>query len=144
MMKAAAEAVRAVPTDRRPLVIAVTVLTSLSQADIRHTLGTTRTVEEQVVHLARETQAAGLHGVVASPREIAPIRQACGRNFVIVTPGVRPADAALNDQHRVMTPGEAVRAGADYLVVGRPIQAAADPVEAARRIAAECQMTNTP
>jgi len=142
MMKAAAEAASTVPADRRPLVIAVTVLTSLSQADIRHTLGTTRTVEEQVVPLARETQAAGLHGVVASPHEIAPIRQACGSDFVIVTPGVRPADAALNDQQRVMTPGEAIRAGADYLVIGRPITAAPDPVEAAWRINAECGIPN--
>ena len=142
MMKAAAEAAGAAPTGRRPLVIAVTVLTSLSHADIRLSLGTTRSVEEQVVHLAREAQAAGLHGVVASPHEIAPIRRMCGSDFAIVTPGVRPADAALNDQRRVMTPGEAVRAGADYLVVGRPITAAPDPVEAARRINTECGMPN--
>jgi orotidine-5'-phosphate decarboxylase len=142
MMKAAAAAAGKVPADQRPLVLAVTVLTSLSEADIKTTLGTTRTVPEQVEHLARETKMAGLDGVVASPQEIRLIRRACGSDFLIVTPGVRPADGALNDQHRVMTPSETVAAGADYVVVGRPILAAADPVEAARRIAIECQMTN--
>lgn len=142
MLKAAAQAVAASPLGERPLILAVTVLTSLSETDIKTTLGTTRTVPQQVEHLARETQAAGLDGVVASPHEIGLIRKACGPGFLIVTPGVRPADGAINDQHRVMTPGEAVAAGADFVVVGRPILAAADPVEAARRIAAECQMTN--
>ena len=93
-------------------------------------------------HLARESRAAGLDGVVASPHEIADIREACGADFLIVTPGVRPAEADRGDQRRVMTPGEAVRAGADYVVVGRPVLSAADPAEAARRIAAECQMIN--
>jgi orotidine-5'-phosphate decarboxylase len=79
---------------------------------------------------------------VASPHEIRAVRQACGPDFLIVTPGVRPADAAMNDQQRVMTPAEAIRAGADYLVIGRPITAARNPVEAAQRITAECQMTN--
>jgi orotidine-5'-phosphate decarboxylase len=142
MLKAAAGAVADRPKGTRPLVIAVTVLTSLSDADIKGTLGTTRSLPQQVEHLAREAQAAGLDGVVASPHEIGLIRQACGADFLIVTPGVRPADAARNDQQRVMTPAEAIRAGADYIVVGRPIQAAADPVEAARRIAIECGMGN--
>lgn len=135
MMRAAAKA--AAGPDR-PLVIAVTVLTSLSEATYRAITGTSRTIEAQVLHLARETKAAGLDGVVASPHEIRAIRQACGPDFLIVTPGVRPADAALNDQQRVLTPAEAIRAGADYLVIGRPITAAPDPVEAARRINAEC------
>ncbi|HEX7548327.1 MAG TPA: orotidine-5'-phosphate decarboxylase [Candidatus Methylomirabilis sp.] len=142
MLKAAAQAVSASPPGERPLVIGVTVLTSLSEADVRTTFGTTRSLPQQVEHLARETQAAGLDGVVASPQEIGLIRRACGSAFLIVTPGVRPADAVLNDQHRVMTPGEAIRAGADFIVVGRPIQAAADPIEAARRIALECGMGN--
>ena len=142
MLKAAAQAVAAFPVGERPLILAVTVLTSLSETDIKTTLGTTRTVPQQVEHLARETRAAGLDGVVASPHEIGLIRKACGPGFLIVTPGVRPADGPINDQHRVMTPGEAVAAGADFVVVGRPILAAADPVEAARRIALECGMGN--
>jgi orotidine-5'-phosphate decarboxylase len=139
MMRAAAAAAAG---PERPLVIAVTVLTSLAEAEHRAITGTTRTIEAQVRHLARETQGAGLDGVVASPHEIRAIREACGPKFLIVTPGVRPAEAALNDQQRVMTPAEAIRAGADYLVVGRPITAAPDPVAAARRIAIECGMGN--
>ena len=132
MMTAAAQAVAAFPPGA-PLVIAVTVLTSLSDLRLSRTrLAPPRTVPQQVEHLARATKAAGLDGVVASHRDPCLIRQACGPGFLIVTPGVRPADAARNDQQRVMTPGQAIRAGADYLVVGRPIQAATDPVEAAR------------
>ncbi|MEK7204116.1 MAG: orotidine 5'-phosphate decarboxylase / HUMPS family protein, partial [candidate division NC10 bacterium] len=92
--------------------------------------------------LAREVRSAGLDGVVASPHEIADIREACGADFLIVTPGVRPAQADRADQRRVLTPGEAIRAGADYVVVGRPILAAPDPVEAAHRIAEECRAAN--
>jgi orotidine-5'-phosphate decarboxylase len=140
MMRAAAKAAAG---PHRPLVIAVTVLTSFSDGAYQAITGTSRTIEAQVLHLACETQATGLDGVVASPHEIRAIRQACGSAFLIVTPGVRPADAAFNDQQRVMTPREAVRAGADYLVIGRPITAAPDPVEAAQRINAECQMTKS-
>jgi len=132
MMRAAAAV-----TDR-PIVLAVTVLTSLDEASLQATLGTTRTLRGQVAHLAKEAQSAGLDGVIASPQEVREIREACGPRFLIVTPGVRPADAELGDQKRVMTPGEAVRAGADYVVIGRPILAAADPVEAARKIVEEC------
>lgn len=138
MLKAAAQAAAVPPAEQRLLVLGVTVLTSLSEADIAATWGTTRTLPQQVVHLARGAQAAGLDGVVASPHEIRPIRQACGPDFLIVTPGVRPADGAPDDQRRVMTPGEAIAAGANYVVVGRPILTAADPVEAARRINADC------
>ncbi len=123
----------------RTLVLGVTVLTSLEEKDLQATLGTVRTLRDHVLHLAREAKAAGLDGVVASPHEIADIRQACGPGFLIVTPGVRPAGAERGDQRRVLTPGEAIRAGADYVVVGRPILAANDPVEAAQRIAAECR-----
>ncbi len=136
MMRAAA---RAAAGPDRPLVIAVTVLTSFSEASYQAITGSSRTIEAQVRHLARETKTAGLDGVVASPHEIRSIRDECGPGFLIVTPGVRPADASPNDQQRVMTPREAIRAGADYLVIGRPITAAPDPAEAARRIAAECR-----
>jgi orotidine-5'-phosphate decarboxylase len=142
MLKAAAGAAAKAPAGSRPILLGVTVLTSLSDADIHAAWGTTRTVPEQVVHLATAAKAAGLDGVVASPQEIRPIRQACGPGFLIVTPGVRPTDAALDDQQRVMTPGGAIRAGADYLVIGRPITAAPDPAEAARRINVDCGMGN--
>ncbi|MBM7867881.1 orotidine-5'-phosphate decarboxylase [Heliobacterium gestii] len=120
-----------------PLVLAITVLTSLSQGVLNDEVGYGGTVEENVVRFARLAQAAGVPGVVASPREIEPIRAACGDDFVIVTPGVRPTWAATNDQARVMTPAEAMEAGASYLVVGRPITAAPDRAEAARRVAEE-------
>ena len=120
----------------RPLLIAVTVLTSSTDVTLR-AIGIDRPVAEMVPRLARLAQEAGMDGVVASPQEVGLIRQACGRDFAIVTPGVRPADAALDDQKRVMTPGEALRAGADYLVIGRPISAAPDPTAAAARIADE-------
>ena len=123
---------------RRPKMLAVTVLTSLSRDDLKQ-VGITARVESQVVRLARLAKESGMDGVVASPHEIAAIRKACGRTFAIVTPGVRPADAGWDDQKRVMTPEEAIRAGADYLVVGKPIRDAPDPVEAARAIVAEMQ-----
>ncbi|MBI2000049.1 MAG: orotidine-5'-phosphate decarboxylase [candidate division NC10 bacterium] len=139
MLAAAAKEASATGVSGRTLVLGVTVLTSVEEKDLQATLGTVRTLRDHVLHLAREAKAAGLDGVVASPHEIADIRQACGPGFLIVTPGVRPAGAERGDQRRVMTPGEAIRAGADYVVVGRPILAAKDPVEAAERIAAECR-----
>jgi orotidine-5'-phosphate decarboxylase len=121
----------------RPLILGVTVLTSHTQ-DSLNEVGIERRLEEEVVHLARLCETSGLDGVVASPQEIVPIRTAIGNpGFVILTPGVRPAGAAHGDQSRVMTPGEAVRAGADYLVIGRPITAAEDPVRAAQNILEE-------
>ena len=145
MLQAAARAASAATgggasETRKPLVLGVTVLTSLDEAGLRATLGTTRTLREQVQHLARECRAAGLDGVVASPQEIADVRQACGADFLIVTPGVRPSSGGLDDQRRVLTPEEAIRAGADYIVVGRPVLSAKDPAEAAQRIAAECRV----
>jgi orotidine-5'-phosphate decarboxylase len=118
--------------------LAVTVLTSLSQDDLQR-VGVERKVADQVVRLALLTKEAGMDGVVASPHEVADIREACGRRFVIVTPGIRPAAASRNDQQRVMTPRDAVRAGVDYIVVGRPIVEAKDPVTAARAIVAEME-----
>lgn len=118
----------------KPLVIAVSVLTSISPEVLRGELGVTRPLTEQVVHLARLAQDAGCDGLVASPHEIGAVREACGPEFVLVIPGVRPAGADLGDQKRVMTPGEAVEAGAHYIVVGRPITAAPDPALAAAAI----------
>jgi len=122
----------------KPLVIAVTVLTSMDQDTLRAG-GVERPLFDQVVALARMAQQAGLDGVVASPQETAAIRAACGPDFAIVTPGIRGASAGVekNDQARTMGPGEAVRAGANYLVVGRPIIAAADPRRAAQDIVEE-------
>lgn len=118
----------------RPLVIAVTVLTSTDAQALQTELGVSQPLEQHVVHLARLARQSGCDGVVASPLEIAAIRAACGPDFLLVTPGVRPVGAVAGDQKRIMTPGEAVRAGADYLVVGRPITAAPDPAAAARAI----------
>lgn len=120
----------------RPLLLAVTILTSADEETLRE-VGIDHPVEEMVERLARLAQSAGMDGVVASPREATLIRAACGPDFVIVTPGVRPASAALDDQNRVTTPAAAIAAGADYLVIGRPISAAADPVAAAEEILAD-------
>jgi orotidine-5'-phosphate decarboxylase len=121
---------------RRPILLAVTVLTSLSRDDLAR-VGVRSGVKNQVVRLARLAKEAGMDGVVASPQEVRHIRAECGRRHVIVTPGVRPAGESWDDQKRVMTPEEAIRAGSDYLVVVRPILNARDPVAAARGIVAD-------
>ena len=121
-----------------PKVLAVTILTSLERQDLEQ-LGISGTPLEVVVRLASLAQSAGLDGVVASAREISALRQACGPDFLIVTPGIRPADAAANDQARIATPASAIAAGADYLVVGRPITGAPDPAAAADAIVAEME-----
>jgi orotidine-5'-phosphate decarboxylase len=141
MMGAALEGVRSVEIRRgeaRPRVLAVTLLSSLDRDDLRE-LGITGSPEEAVVRLAQLAQKAGLDGVVASPREIAAIRQVCGSEFLIVTPGIRSAGAAADDQARIATPQSAIQAGADYLVVGRPITGAPDPVAATDAILAEIE-----
>jgi orotidine-5'-phosphate decarboxylase len=143
MMQAAARAGReaAARAGRpAPLLIAVTVLTSMDQPTLRAT-GVERPLMDHVVALARLTQEAGLDGVVASPQETAAIRAACGPAFTIVTPGIRGAAAGgeNNDQTRTMGPADAVRVGASYIVVGRPIIAAPDPRQAAAAIANELQ-----
>lgn len=143
MLRAAVEVAReqAAAGVPRCLLLGVTVLTSLDTDTLNRELGVAGSLESHVIRLAQLAQQAGLDGVVASPHEVAAIKQACGPEFVVVTPGVRPALAAVGDQQRVMTPAQARQAGADYLVIGRPITAApADeggPAAAARRIVAE-------
>ncbi|HYE88523.1 MAG TPA: orotidine-5'-phosphate decarboxylase [Vicinamibacterales bacterium] len=139
MMRAAAEAARATAEKLslpRPLVIGVTVLTSMDEAALRE-IGVGRSMLDQVVQLAKLAQSSGLDGVVASPQEVAAIRAACGADFQIVTPGIRPAEEqGKDDQARTLTPAEAVAAGSTYLVIGRPITGAPNPREAAERIVA--------
>ena len=134
MMSAAREALE--PLASRPLLIAVTVLTSLDRSDLRE-LGLDEDPERLALHLAGLTQRAGLDGVVCSAREAAAMRARFGADFKLVTPGIRPADAAADDQSRVATPAAAVRAGASWLVIGRPITAAPDPALALARINTE-------
>ena len=125
----------------RPLVLAVTILTSLAAEDLQE-MGIAGPPESAVLRLARLAQSEGLDGVVASAKEVAALRTECGPDFVIVTPGIRPAGAAANDQSRVATPQAALGAGASYLVVGRPITAAPDPAAAAAAILEEMQQSS--
>lgn len=120
----------------RPKLLAVTVLTSMSDSDLADT-GVSGNAEEQVVRLGRLAIANGADGLVCSPKEIAPLRAALGGEPLLVTPGIRPAGAALGDQKRVMTPAEAMRAGASRMVIGRPITGAGDPAAAAKSILEE-------
>ena len=138
--RGAADDYGAKPGCTAPLVIAVTVLTSLDAATLA-SVGVAASPLDQVVMLARLAHAARLDGVVASPRETAAIRQACGPDFLIVTPGIRggAASSGPDDQQRTLTPAEAVAAGSSYLVVGRPITGAADPAAAAARILKETE-----
>lgn len=135
---AAAEAVAAAGSDNRPILLGVTVLTSMDQASIGE-IGVDRNIGEEVIALARLAKDAGLDGVVASPNETSPIRQNLGKDFIIVTPGIRPAGAEKGDQKRTMAPDGAIRAGADYIVVGRPVIEAKDPVYAAKSIIKEME-----
>jgi orotidine-5'-phosphate decarboxylase len=145
MMHAAAEGVDigSQGSTNKPLLIAVTVLTSSNQATL-HEIGVENTVENQVLKLAQLTQAAGLHGVVCSALETQLLRQHLPNNFLLVTPGIRPASAANNimsdDQSRVLTPSQAMQMGANYLVIGRPITQAANPIEALIAINQEIQV----
>ena len=137
MMQAArksAETAAAQKRIERPILLGVTILTSMNEATYQTHFASRRKLTEHVVYLAEQAQAAGLDGVCASPLEIEPIRKACGDDFVIVTPGIRPTWAARGDQQRIATPGEAIKRGADYIVVGRPILEAPDPVKAAVNI----------
>jgi orotidine-5'-phosphate decarboxylase len=140
MMRAAAEGAAAAAkasASRRPLVIAVTVLTSLDRAALSRELGVSSSVEGHVLHLCQLAREAGLDGCVAAAHEIRTIRTNLGSSWVIVTPGVRPAGSEAGDQSRIATPRAAAGAGAHYLVVGRPITAAQDPAKAAQAVVAE-------
>ena len=141
MMKTAAEKLHALAEKQGvpcPKIIAVTILTSINEEDWAG-LGMECEIRQQVVRLAKLTKEAGLDGVVASPQEASAIREACGPDFMIVTPGVRPAGAAINDQSRIATPASALTNGASHLVVGRPIRAAEDPKAEALAIIKEIE-----
>ncbi len=140
MMKASAESTKEAAVKYglpSPIVLAVTILTSMDEKNLRKELKITRSLQREVSHLARLAQRAGMHGVVASPQEIKMLRRAVRGQFVILTPGVRPDWAGKDDQKRIMTPREAVAAGADYLVVGRPVLRAADRRAAVGKILEE-------
>jgi len=135
MMKAAREAVNKYSQGvERPRIIGVTILTSHSQEALAKELCIKKKVKDEVLHLACLAQEAGLDGVVCSPQETPWVRKKCGKDFLIVTPGVRPTGSAMGDQKRVETPEKAIKEGSDYIVVGRPITQALDPREAALRI----------
>lgn len=136
MMQAAREAVD--KSTHKPLLIGVTVLTSMDETALRET-GVERSPREQVLHLAGLAQQSGLDGVVGSAQEAAELRARFGAGFVLVTPGIRPAGADAGDQSRIMTPANAIRAGSDYLVIGRPITQAADPLSALQGINQELE-----
>ncbi|HEY6464966.1 MAG TPA: orotidine-5'-phosphate decarboxylase [Candidatus Acidoferrales bacterium] len=134
MMRAAHEALAG--KAQKPALLGVTVLTSID-AQTMESVGLSGTPASRAITLARLAKEAGLDGVVASAHEVESIREACGPDFMIVVPGIRPASASVNDQSRVATPAAAIRAGANYLVIGRPITGAPDPTEAAAAIGAE-------
>lgn len=141
MMRAAADAASEAGDDR-PMMLAVTVLTSLDADDLK-AVGQDTDTKHQVVRLALLAKEAGLDGVVCSPHEIKALRNACGDGFKLVVPGIRPTWAATGDQKRIMTPKKAIADGADYLVIGRPISGADDPKAAAERIVSEIADTST-
>ena len=136
MMKAALEGLTR-PDGTRPLLIAVTQLTSTSEERMQKDLLISATINETIVHYAKNAQIAGLDGVVCSPLEAGMVKEACGAGFVTVTPGVRFADGEIGDQVRVTTPARAKEIGTDFIVVGRPITQAADPVAAYKRCVEE-------
>ena len=136
MMTAALEGLTR-PDGTRPLLIAVTQLTSTDQQSMERDLLIHAPIDQVVMHYARTARDAGLDGIVCSPLEAGKVHDACGKNFLTVTPGVRFADVDSGDQKRVMTPAQAKAIGSDYIVVGRPITAAADPVAAYERCVAE-------
>ncbi|MBQ8309659.1 MAG: orotidine-5'-phosphate decarboxylase [Clostridia bacterium] len=136
MMEAAIEGLTR-PDGTRPILIAVTQLTSTDQESMEKDLWIEKPIADVVMHYASNAKAAGLDGVVCSPLEAGKVHDRCGKDFITVTPGVRFADGDIGDQKRVMTPAEAKKIGSDYIVVGRPITAAEDPVAAYERCVAE-------
>jgi orotidine-5'-phosphate decarboxylase len=142
MMRTAAEATQSRASGLgvgKPTMLGVTILTSIDASTLQDVFGSAKSLQEQIVHMAELAQSAGLDGVVASPQEIESIRSACEDGFVIVTPGVRPEWSSRDDQKRTMTPAEALSAGADYVVIGRPIRQAPNPAEALAQILHELE-----
>lgn len=136
MMEAARAAIE--QKTHQPLLIAVTILTSMGESDL-HEIGLSGSAEKNVIRLAKLAEQSGLDGVVCSPLEVAVLNQQCGIGFNFVTPGIRPVGADVNDQKRITTPVDALSSGSDYLVIGRPITAAKDPLAALQAINAEIQ-----
>lgn len=144
MMRAAADAASEEAKKlgtKKPLIIAVTVLTSINQEILTNELSVTKNLEDHTVNLARLAKENGLDGVVSSPHEIETIKTACGKDFLVVTPGIRPAWSTTDDQKRITTPSEALKKGTDYMVIGRAITSAPDRSEAAGKIIAEMNHT---
>jgi orotidine-5'-phosphate decarboxylase len=142
MMAASAQAAKKMAAEKglpRPTVIAVTLLTSLNQQHLKDHLKTSASITEYAVHLAKSAKQSGLQGVVCSAQEAQAIREACGQDFILITPGIRPQGSDSQDQSRILTPQKAIEAGSTYLVVGRPITQASNPVDATSRILDEMQ-----
>jgi orotidine-5'-phosphate decarboxylase len=142
MMTASVQAAKSMATEKHladPTVIAVTLLTSLNQHQLTHHLQSTMSTTDYAVHLAQSAQQSGLQGVVCSAQEAQAIRNACGPEFILITPGIRPLGSDSQDQSRILTPQKAIEAGSTYLVVGRPITQAENPKEATARILDEMQ-----
>jgi len=140
MMKKAAESVKETANElgiKKPIVLGITVLTSVDLDVLNEELRISGTIEEQVVHLAKLAKQAGLDGVVASPKETELIKQACGEDFLVVTPGIRPRWSVADDQKRITTPRDAIKGGSDYLVIGRAITGQENKVEAVSKIIEE-------
>jgi len=142
MMRTTAEAVKSKASElkiEKPILLGVTILTSLDETSFQRNFNSSNSLNDQITYMARLAQRAGLDGVVASPREIKIIKNACGEDFIVVTPGVRPDWSSQDDQARTMTPQQALAQGADYVVIGRPIYRATEPVSAMARVIQEVE-----
>jgi orotidine-5'-phosphate decarboxylase len=145
MMKATVDAVNEESEKNnlpKPIILAITVLTSLNDEILNNELKISNNVQKQVIQLAKLAKSSNIDGVVASPKEITVIRKACGKDFTILTPGIRPAGSGEDDQKRITTPSDAIKLGADFIVIGRPILKAKDPVEASNKILSEIDKLN--